>query len=155
MLGAEIIDDQKITFRNEPVQLFALFFIITETVPGEKVKKVNCGKIYDGMAALDQFPRYAVREKSLPGAGGAVKEETSAPAVEIRGILPEKVDAAGHIIILGSFPLGGGAVMRPENVRALQHNGAIFFIDRSPEYLIPTGDRPLADKKEKIIVSLL
>lgn len=47
--------------------------------------------------------------------------------------------------------LGGGAVMRPENVRALQHNGAIFFIDRSPEYLIPTDDRPLADKKEKIL----
>ena len=47
--------------------------------------------------------------------------------------------------------LGGGAVMRPENVEALQHNGAIFFIDRSPEYLIPTDDRPLADKKEKIL----
>ena len=47
--------------------------------------------------------------------------------------------------------LGGGAVMRPENVRALRHNGAIFFIDRSPEYLIPTSDRPLADKKEKIM----
>ena len=47
--------------------------------------------------------------------------------------------------------LGGGAVMRPENVRALRHTGAIFFIDRSPEYLIPTGDRPLADKKEKIM----
>ena len=47
--------------------------------------------------------------------------------------------------------LGGGAVMRPENVEALQHNGAIFFIDRSPEYLIPTDDRPLADKKDKIL----
>ena len=47
--------------------------------------------------------------------------------------------------------LGGGAVMRPENVEALRHNGAIFFIDRSPENLIPTDDRPLADKKEKIL----
>ena len=47
--------------------------------------------------------------------------------------------------------LGGGAVMRAENVQALQHNGAIFFIDRSPEYLVPTDDRPLADKKEKIL----
>ena len=47
--------------------------------------------------------------------------------------------------------LGGGAIMRKENVRSLQHNGAIFFIDRSPEYLVPTGDRPLADKKEKIM----
>jgi len=47
--------------------------------------------------------------------------------------------------------LGGGVVMRPENVAALRQNGAIFFIDRSPEYLIPTDDRPLADKKEKIM----
>lgn len=46
--------------------------------------------------------------------------------------------------------LGGGAILRPENVRALRHNGEIFFIDRSPEYLIPTDDRPLADEKSKI-----
>ena len=47
--------------------------------------------------------------------------------------------------------LGGGAILRPENVKALRQNGEIFFIDRSPEYLIPTDDRPLADKKEKIL----
>lgn len=47
--------------------------------------------------------------------------------------------------------LGGGAILRQENVDALRHNGAIFFIDRSPEYLIPTDDRPLADEKEKIM----
>lgn len=46
--------------------------------------------------------------------------------------------------------LGGGAILRPENVRALRQNGEIFFIDRSPEYLIPTDDRPLADEKVKI-----
>ena len=47
--------------------------------------------------------------------------------------------------------LGGGAVLRDENVGALRHNGEIFFIDRSPEYLIPTSDRPLADEKAKIM----
>ncbi len=47
--------------------------------------------------------------------------------------------------------LGGGAVLREENVKALRQNGEIFFIDRSPEYLIPTSDRPLADKKEKLM----
>ena len=46
--------------------------------------------------------------------------------------------------------LGGGAILRDENIDALRHNGEIFFIDRSPEYLIPTDDRPLADEKEKI-----
>lgn len=45
--------------------------------------------------------------------------------------------------------LGGGAILRPENVSALRRNGEIYFIDRSPEYLVPTDDRPLADKKEK------
>ena len=45
---------------------------------------------------------------------------------------------------------GGGAVTRKVNVSALRRNGEIFFIDRSPEYLIPTDDRPLADKKAKI-----
>ena len=45
---------------------------------------------------------------------------------------------------------GGGAVLRRENVDALRRNGEIFFIDRSPEYLIPTADRPLADEKAKI-----
>ena len=47
--------------------------------------------------------------------------------------------------------LGGGAILRPENVTALRQNGEIFFIDRSPEFLIPTDDRPLADKREKLI----
>ena len=45
---------------------------------------------------------------------------------------------------------GGGAVLREKNVNALRLNGDIFFIDRSPEYLIPTADRPLADEKAKI-----
>ena len=45
---------------------------------------------------------------------------------------------------------GGGAILRDENVDALRRNGELYFIDRSPEYLIPTDDRPLADKKEKI-----
>ena len=66
---------------------------------------------------------------------------------ELEGAVIREVSALSGKVI----SLGGGAVMRADNVRALQHNGAIFFIDRSPEYLIPTGDRPLADKKEKIM----
>lgn len=46
--------------------------------------------------------------------------------------------------------LGGGAVLRDENVEVLRHNGEIFFIDRALESLIPTDDRPLADDKAKI-----
>jgi len=45
---------------------------------------------------------------------------------------------------------GGGAILRRLNVDAMRRNGELFFIDRSPEYLIPTADRPLADEKAKI-----
>ncbi len=62
------------------------------------------------------------------------------------GILRELAPLNGKVI-----SLGGGAILRDENVRAMQHNGEIFFIDRSPEYLVPTLDRPLADKKAKIM----
>ena len=40
---------------------------------------------------------------------------------------------------------GGGAVLRPENVTALRQNGRLFWLDRDPEALVPTDDRPLAD----------
>ena len=39
---------------------------------------------------------------------------------------------------------GGGAPLREENVTALRQNGRIYFIDRPPELLTPTSDRPLA-----------
>ena len=45
---------------------------------------------------------------------------------------------------------GGGAVLRPENVAALRQNGRLFWLDRDPESLVPTDDRPLADTVEKI-----
>ena len=59
-------------------------------------------------------------------------------------VIREVAPLSGKVI-----SLGGGAILRKENVDALRHNGAIFFIDRSPENLVPTDDRPLADKKEK------
>ena len=45
---------------------------------------------------------------------------------------------------------GGGAVLRPENVAALRQNGRLFWLDRDPDALVPTGDRPLADTADKI-----
>ena len=45
---------------------------------------------------------------------------------------------------------GGGAVLRPENVTALKQNGRLFWLDRNPDALIPTDDRPLADTADKI-----
>ncbi len=45
---------------------------------------------------------------------------------------------------------GGGAVLRKENEIALCRNVRPFFLDRPPEALLPTDDRPLADSREKI-----
>ena len=46
---------------------------------------------------------------------------------------------------------GGGAILREENVKNLAANGKIYFLDRKPEDLIPTDDRPLANEKSKIM----
>ena len=40
--------------------------------------------------------------------------------------------------------LGGGAVLFPENVRALKQNGKIFFLNRPLEELCATESRPLS-----------
>ena len=45
---------------------------------------------------------------------------------------------------------GGGAVLRPENVTFLRQNGRLFWLDRNPDLLVPTEDRPLADTREKM-----
>lgn len=45
---------------------------------------------------------------------------------------------------------GGGAVLRSENVNMLKMNGLVAFLDRPLEDLVPAGDRPLADRAEKI-----
>ena len=46
---------------------------------------------------------------------------------------------------------GGGAVLRRENVVNLSLNGRLIFLDRPPDQLTPTADRPLADAEDKII----
>ena len=40
---------------------------------------------------------------------------------------------------------GGGAILNPENILNLKANGRFFFLDRKPEDLVPTDDRPLAN----------
>ncbi len=45
---------------------------------------------------------------------------------------------------------GGGAVLRPENVRRLKQNGRVYFIDRPLDALMPTSDRPTANSREMI-----
>lgn len=46
---------------------------------------------------------------------------------------------------------GGGAVLREENVRTLKRNGILIFLDRAPEKLIATADRPLSRDRKKLL----
>lgn len=41
-------------------------------------------------------------------------------------------------------------ILRPENVTALRRSGRLVFLDRSPEKLIATADRPLASDREAL-----
>ena len=45
---------------------------------------------------------------------------------------------------------GGGVPLSDENIRLLKQHGRIYFIDRPPERLVPTEDRPLASTAEDI-----
>lgn len=46
--------------------------------------------------------------------------------------------------------LGGGTVLRDENVGMLRQNGKIFFLDRPVADLLPTADRPLSATREAL-----
>lgn len=48
-----------------------------------------------------------------------------------------------HLVIA----TGGGSILNPANVRALQQNGILFFIDRDIEQLETRGHRPLSKDK--------
>lgn len=46
---------------------------------------------------------------------------------------------------------GGGAVLAADNVRALKRGGTAVFLDRSPEKLVSTADRPLSPDRESLM----
>ena len=46
---------------------------------------------------------------------------------------------------------GGGVVLREENVRRLRRNGRLLFLDRPPEQLPVTQDRPLSQNRAALM----
>ncbi len=46
---------------------------------------------------------------------------------------------------------GGGVALFSENTERLRRNGVIVFLDRSPEKLLATPDRPLSNDPEKLM----
>ena len=47
---------------------------------------------------------------------------------------------------------GGGAILRDDNVRRLRRNGRLIFLDRPPEQLPVTDDRPLSRDRERLML---
>ena len=58
----------------------------------------------------------------------------------------KEISAKNNLVIA----TGGGAILKADNVRFLKQNGEIYFLDRSLENLMPTGDRPLSSSKEAL-----
>lgn len=87
-----------------------------------------------------------IREKTgtTPGELIRTKGEAAFRDVETE-VIRELSSVTGSVI-----STGGGAVLRRENTDLLRMNGKIFFLDRPPEQLIPTHDRPLSSTKEAI-----
>ena len=99
----------------------------------------KCGK------QLADTDEYIVRRIGMPISDFFAKHGEA----EFRKIEKETVaelSATGGRIIA----TGGGAVLDAENVRALKQNGVLVFLDRRPENLIATDDRPLASRRSAL-----
>ena len=99
----------------------------------------KCGK------QLADTDEYIVRKIGMPISDFFAKHGEA----EFRKIEKETVaelSATGGRIIA----TGGGAVLDAENMRALKQNGVLVFLDRRPENLVATDDRPLASRRSAL-----
>lgn len=104
-----------------------------------RILSEKCGK------QLADTDEYIVRRIGMPISDFFAKHGEA----EFRKIEKETVaelSATGGRIIAP----GGGAVLDAENVRALKQNGVLVFLDRRPENLIATDDRPLASRRSAL-----
>lgn len=65
---------------------------------------------------------------------------------DIEAEVVEEVSKLNGVIIA----TGGGAILRPENVRNLKLNGRVYFLDRPLQDLVPTDTRPLSSSYEAL-----
>lgn len=104
-----------------------------------RILSEKCGK------QLADTDEYIVRKIGMPISDFFAKHGEA----EFRRIEKETVaelSATGGRIIA----TGGGAVLDAENVRALKQNGVLVFLDRRPENLVATDDRPLASRRSAL-----
>ena len=106
------------------------------------VGRILAGKTGRSLADTDQL----VTEKAGKPIPDIFRENGEPAFRDLESEIIRELSKHGGQII----STGGGAVLRPENVNALRQNGRLFWLDRDPEALVPTDDRPLADTAEKM-----
>ena len=104
-----------------------------------KLLAEKCGK---DLADTDE---YIIKKIGMPiSEFFAQKGEAEFRRIE-KETVAELASTGGKIIATG-----GGAVLDPENVRALKRNGTLVFLDRALENLVATDDRPLASARSAL-----
>lgn len=99
----------------------------------------KCGK------QLADTDEYIVRKIGMPISDFFAKHGEAEFRKTEKETVAELSATGGRIIATG-----GGAVLDAENVRALKQNGVLVFLDRRPENLIATDDRPLASRRSAL-----
>lgn len=112
----------------------------------------SCGKSTIGKALAERSGKRFVDTDALivERAGKEIplifKEEGEQAFRDMESAVIKELSEKQGLII----SLGGGAVLRSDNVRNLKLNGKIFFIDRKLELLTATNDRPLSSNADAL-----
>ena len=130
--------DREIRMSKENIVLVGMPGCGKSSVGARLAKKYN-RKLIDTDQELinmtQKTPAELIREQ-----GEKAFRELEAEAV--RRIAPK----SGVIIATG-----GGAILRDDNVRRLRRNGRLIFLDRPPEQLPVTDDRPLSRDRQALM----
>ncbi len=118
--------------------------IVLTGMPGSG--KSTVGRLLD----LEGFELFDTDTEIEKRCGCTVKEliaeqgETAFRDLETQ-VVRDVSSVSGRII-----STGGGAILRKENLRCLQRNGRLYFIDADLSRLRATGDRPLSNTQDKL-----
>ena len=76
-----------------------------------------------------------------------IKEQGEAAFRELEAEAVRRTASESGVVIA----TGGGAILRDDNVRRLRRNGRLIFLDRPPEQLPTTDDRPLSGTRQALM----
>ena len=138
-LDESLVDKAFKSVKNDKQNIFLIGMPSSGKTTVGRILAEKCGK------ELADTDEYIVKKIGMPIADFFAKHGEA----EFRKI--EKETVAGLASTGGKIiATGGGAVLDAENVRALKQNGVLVFLDRRPENLIATDDRPLSSRRSAL-----